>query len=322
MSPVRARLSRVLVMAIVSGVIGAGVGRAEAASNSGSKINAVMASFDPYAGADQRLIIGLLANDGRTLAFGQVNFAIGYAGTKERPLKQVTATQHIAAPYLPIPDGQPPSGDTSTSRLVRPSKSRGVYGGTVRFDKPGLWRVQIKGRNGSQPFSAQTVFEVAAAPQVTPIGEPAPRSTNPLPGAPGTALRAIDSRADGPSVPDPELHQISVADAIASGKPLLVVVSTPTYCVSQFCGPITDNIQKLARQYGDRMNFVHLEVWRSFRTQQFNDAAAEWVRRRDNKDANEPWVFVVDRSGTVVERFDNVATAQELQGAISSQLAS
>jgi hypothetical protein len=164
------------------------------------------------------------------------------------------------------------------------------------------------------------VFYVAAEPQVPAPGEPAPRTVNPLPGSSDVPLRAIDSRATADSVPDTDLHSITVADAIASGKPLMVVVSTPVYCVSRFCGPITDAIEQLARQYGAQMNFVHLEVWNNFEKKQVNDAAAQWVYRRDKSDANEPWVFVVDRNGFIASRFDNVATEQELQQAITTQL--
>jgi hypothetical protein len=34
-----------------------------------------------------------------------------------------------------------------------------------------------------------------------------------------------------------------VADAIAAGRPVMVVGSTPVFCVSRFCGPITDAVQ-------------------------------------------------------------------------------
>ncbi len=60
---------------------------------------------------------------------------------------------------------------------------------------------------------------------------------------------------------------MTVAASIASGKPTLLVVSTPTYCVSRFCGPITDMVQGLSKDYADRANFVHIEVWRNFESQ-------------------------------------------------------
>lgn len=308
-------------------LVGAGVlisvpttGIASVRTKAPPSVAAAVASFDPYVGQEQRFIVGIIGSDNRTLAFGEVEFHFGYAGTKEQPIKKVTLGDPIVATYRPIP-GSKPAATSGPSRLVAPSKSRGVYGvDNALFDKPGLWGVVVEGTNGTRKFSVDTVFEVAAQPQVTAPGQAAPRSANPLPGTPGVAPTAIDSRASKGTVPDPELHRISIADSIASAKPTMVVVSTPVYCVSQFCGPITDTIQALAKQYGDRMNFVHLEVWSDFQKRQVNDAAGEWIYRRDNGDANEPWVFVVDRTGVVVERFDNVATDQDLQRAIARQV--
>ena len=77
--------------------------------------------------------------------------------------------------------------------------------------------------------------------------------------------QAIDSRArGGEPIPDPELHTTSIADAIAAGHPALVVFSTPVYCVSRFCGPVTDLVAELAAEYGDRADFIHVEIYRDF----------------------------------------------------------
>jgi hypothetical protein len=96
----------------------------------------------------------------------------------------------------------------------------------------------------------------------------------------------------------------------------MVVVSTPTYCRSRFCGPVTDSVAELARRFGDRVAFVHLEVWEDFEAQKLNEAAAAWIAPPGAEDAREPWVFIVDGHGVVVERFDNVATDAELEAAV------
>ena len=96
------------------------------------------------------------------------------------------------------------------------------------------------------------------------------------------------------------------------------MVSTPVYCVSRFCGPITDEIDELAREYGDRVAFVHLEVWQDFEEQVVNPAAQEWIFPRDGSDAREPWVFVIGADGVVQARFDNVATDAELRAAVEA----
>ncbi len=102
----------------------------------------------------------------------------------------------------------------------------------------------------------------------------------------------------------------------------MVVISTPVYCQSRFCGPITDTVLRLARQYGDRMNFVHLEVWRDFNKREINRAAADWVFLDRKSDINEPWVYVLAGNGKVSQRFDNVASDDELDRAAQQVLAS
>ena len=42
-----------------------------------------------------------------------------------------------------------------------------------------------------------------------------------------------------------------------------------------------------------------------------NQAAADWLLRND--DLQEPWVFVIGADGTIVARFDNVVTRDELE---------
>lgn len=149
-------------------------------------------------------------------------------------------------------------------------------------------------------------------------GDAAPHTEHPVVGTAGVDPRSIDSRA-GPdvAVPDPELHTTTIAAALDAGRPLMVVVSTPTYCQSRFCGPITDSVSALAKRHGDVMDFVHLEMWKDFEKGELNEAAAAWVFPPGTDDAREPWVFVVGSDGRITHRFDNVASDAELAQAVA-----
>ncbi|MDE0805276.1 MAG: hypothetical protein OSA99_18385 [Acidimicrobiales bacterium] len=168
---------------------------------------------------------------------------------------------------------------------------------------------------------ATAAFEVGDVGHVPVVGDQAPRTDNLLPGASDAPVTAVDSRAeeDG-SVPDPELHDTTIESAISAGRPVMIVVSTPVYCVSRFCGPITDTVQDLAVEFGDDMAFVHLEVWRDFENNAINKAAAEWIWPDQTGDPGEPWVFVVDGSGKIAARWDNVVTDQNLDDAVQDVL--
>ena len=127
---------------------------------------------------------------------------------------------------------------------------------------------------------------------------------------------AVDSRADDDgTVPDPGLHQRTIEQAIDTGRPTILVVSTPVYCSSRFCGPITETVQAIAQRVGAGANFVHIEVWRNYEDSVLNAGAAEWIYPSEDVEPSEPWMFLIDGSGTVVERSDNVANDAELERA-------
>lgn len=287
----------------------------------GGELVAQVASYDLVAGRAQRVVVGLLTNDQELVGFGTVEFAFSYLGTREAPLDDPRPGPTATADYRLVP-GQPPATPTDEPVFVD-ADARGVYGADdITFPDAGLWQVEVTATVESEERSATAALEVLADSAIPAPGDEAPRSQNHLPGAEGVPPTAIDSRAeDDGTVPDPQLHDITVADAIASGRPVMVVVSTPVYCVSRFCGPITDTIAELAREQGDAMHFVHLEVWRDFEGRAINAAAADWIYPTREGDAAEPWVFVVGRDGRITHRFDNVATDPELRAAVEEVLA-
>lgn len=279
-------------------------------------INALFASYDVAVGRNPRVIVGLVGNDNRLVSFGTARFAFTYVGAEgsEAPSRPGPTAE---ATWIAIP-GQDIDAPGDRAQLVNPSQGTGVYAAyDVTFDEPGFWEVEITVDIGGQTKTATAAFEVEPDRQVLGPGDRAPATANPLPGSAGVDPKAIDSRADDAgNVPDSSLHGMTIADALASGRPTMVVVSTPVYCQSRFCGPITDAVEELASEYSDRVNFVHLEVWEDFEARRINPFAAEWIVPADGEGGNEPWVFLVGSDGVITERWDNVASEQELLAAL------
>lgn len=318
------RTVAVLLGALVLGACGGGGdGSSSAPTTTTAKAGeliAQVASYDLAAGRDQRVIIGLQTSgdDARLVSFGTARFAFAYLGTKQAPSTTPVPGPTVDARWIAVPGQQLPTTLPAEPRLAEPSDGIGVYAAEpVRFDRAGYWRAVVTVSLDGRERSAEATMAVNAKPVVVAPGDPAPRTENLLPGAPDAPAKAVDSRAeDGGSVPDPELHTLTVAQALATGRPTMVVISTPVFCVSRFCGPITDSVAALARVNAGRMNFVHIEVWRDFEKRQLNKAAAEWIYPPGAEDANEPWVFVIGRDGVVSRRFDNVASDTELADAV------
>ncbi|HEY9555181.1 MAG TPA: hypothetical protein VIR58_00520 [Acidimicrobiales bacterium] len=286
---------------------------------------AQVASYDLAAGTPQRFLVGLLATDNALVVGGEVTLDFWYLGSnsvagasqEDGELKQAD----VPAAFTAVAGGTaPPEGEGPRTR--QGDEGVGVYEATgVDFDEPGFWSVTVSGTVNGEPIDASAAFEVAPEHRIVTAGASAPRTANLLPGDPEAPVKAVDSRAeeDG-SVPDPELHQLTVADAVATGRPTMVVVSTPVFCVSRFCGPITDSVQELAATYGDRANFVHIEVWRDFEQNKLNRGAAEWIYPDEEANPSEPWVFLIDGEGTIAQRWDNVANAGDLEHALEGLL--
>ena len=94
--------------------------------------------------------------------------------------------------------------------------------------------------------------------------------------------------------------------------PALVVFSTPVYCVSQFCGPVTDLVEELAADYADRADFIHVEIYRDFEAQELNPAVIDWLVGPDGN-FREPWTFLIGADGTIIGSWDTVVTRGEIE---------
>jgi hypothetical protein len=289
-----------------------------ATSTATAGLAAIAGSYDLAAGDQQRFLLGLIGPDNESVAYGTVDIAFRYTGPAANPLPEPRPGPSATGRFLPLPGYDDDHDHTDEPALVSTGEALGVYAtDPVTFDAAGFWDATVTLTIDGDPVAATAAFEVLDTHEVPAVGDPAPRTANPILGDPDVAPEAIDSRATGTdAAPDEVLHRTRIVDALDAGRPLVVVVSTPTFCQSRFCGPVTDAVQQLADAYGDRAAFVHLEVWADFASRRLNPAAAEWIQPRGDSEGREPWVFVIDRTGTIRHRFDNVAGDTELRAAI------
>ena len=219
-----------------------------------------------------------------------------------------------SARFLPVP-GMEPAEDYDQPTPLEGVAGTGVYEAFVTFDQPGMWVLHVEAELADgTTASGSGRFEVLEEPAILDVGDEAPRTQNlTVADAGDVAPVAIDSRAQGDDaeVPDEHIHDTTIAEALEEGRPVVVLFSTPVYCVSRFCGPITNVFADMAQEYEDRAAFIHVEVWRSFEESQLNEAAAEWIV--DDSGGREPWTFLIDGDGTVLARWDNVLDAEALR---------
>ena len=311
----RTRLALVLLAAalLAASCSSSGDGATSGPDTSASAEDLVVqvASYDLAVGPPTRVIAGVLTNDQTLVGYGSVTMRFFYVGTGQPGREPQLSGPPVEAAFLPVAGAQLPSPPPSEPRLVEGSE-RGVYSARRGFDQAGFWRMEVTARIGGKDRRGTSHFQVLDRHLVPAPGDPALRTENLTVTSTDAPKAAIDSRAgtDG-EVPDPDLHRTTITQALDAKRPVVAVFATPVYCVSRFCGPVTDMVEELAKTHGDRASFVHVEIWRDFQANTLNKGAADWVFR--DGDLKEPWVFVVGADGRITARFDNVVSRGELE---------
>jgi hypothetical protein len=136
------------------------------------------------------------------------------------------------------------------------------------------------------------------------VGEAPPPTANKT--APATASASDLAAITSDPAPDPGLYALTVDEARTSGKPTVIVFATPAFCQTELCGPIVDEIKHVKAEWGDRVNFIHIEVYDAFDPLVVSPLMASWGL------STEPWVFVLDADGNVSARLEGNVTAAEL----------
>ena len=123
--------------------------------------------------------------------------------------------------------------------------------------------------------------------------------------------------------PDAGLYEISVSDAVGSGRPSVIVFATPAFCTSPTCGPQVDTVAELRAEHPEAANYIHVELYDNpdeiqgdLSRAELVPAADEWGFTQIPEWTNESWVFVLDGGGVIRQRFEGFATLRELEAAL------
>ncbi len=77
---------------------------------------------------------------------------------------------------------------------------------------------------------------------------------------------------------------------------------------------MVNTVKQVASQEREAANFIHIEVYKEFNPLTYADEMAEWHLQ------SEPWTFVLDEQGVVVDRFGGPLSANELTQALAPLL--
>lgn len=179
----------------------------------------------------------------------------------------------------------------------------GVYVGRATFDTAGAWGVEVNVTEpGFAPEAKRIVLTVLEKDPSPAVGTQAPLTKiSTLNNVNGDRTKICSALED-----DRELHRLSIGEAVTNGKPTVILFATPRFCHTQTCGPNLQVVQSIAQNYSDRVNFVHVEVYKNFDAFELADAMREWNLE------TEPWLVFVDVTGKIIKKYEGGITSKEI----------
>ncbi len=193
-----------------------------------------------------------------------------------------------------------------------------VYVGLADFPSAGQYDYLVKGTNSAGAAISGNAFVnvVSKGPELA-VGMTVPAVQQKVVTEPGVTLSMVDS-----GVPPDTWHDVTVAQALAAHKPMVLYFGEPGYCPSKTCGPTVAILKQLCTQYCTQFSFQHIEddippgpAFVQPNALPNNPAFLAFGLRSD------PWVFFVNAAGVVTDRFEGPITLDELQSAAQGTLA-
>ena len=268
---------------------------------------------------DATLVRSEVSPDGFQAILGTGDLAVGLnrvafvlvssKGFVTEPTVEVTSRFYAGSG----PDGE--AVETTEAVLKRwPYGNRGLHVADLSFDRAGEWGIDIAVEGtAAAAGSVRLLFDVADSTSAPAVGDAAVRSASKTLADVGGELEELTTG----SLQDAELYKSSIADAVSSGKPTVIVFASPAFCSNEVCGPQVDVLQRMKNAYRDKGHFIHVdfydnphEIQGDLGNSRLSPSVLEWGL------PSVEWTFVVDRSGVVAARFEGFATYEEVEEAL------
>ncbi len=187
--------------------------------------------------------------------------------------------------------------------------ARSVYVADLPFPKGGSYQVialaKLDGRVvSSSPFTAK-VGQSGGPPKV---GEAAPKVHTPTLGSVAGDAAQISTRV-------PAAKGLLTTDLfdVYGKKPVALLFATPALCQSRVCGPVVDVLEAArATDSSGKTAYIVNEIYKENRVDRGlrSQPAAYGL-------PTEPWLFVLNAQGKVVERIEGAFSVAELRAAVA-----
>jgi hypothetical protein len=198
----------------------------------------------------------------------------------------------------------------SQNAAVESSPIAQIYAAKVRFPRSGDYAVLAVTQQGSELVGAPAQVRVEPNRRIPDVGDRPPAVETATVASAAGNLAAIDTRRPFAR----ELHEVSFKDVLGR-KPVALLFATPQLCQSRVCGPVVDIALQMKQKYGDRVAFIHQEVYVD---NQVNKGLRPPLTAFGLQ--TEPWLFTVGADGRIAARLEGSFGVKEFEQAIQAAL--
>jgi hypothetical protein len=191
------------------------------------------------------------------------------------------------------------------STAADPDAAQVAYVAEIPLERPGPWTFGALTKEGDT-YTGSLLPTPGKVGEFNPpnAGEPAPRISTPT-SDDVADISEIDTRE-----PPDTMHDTDLAEVLGK-QPAVLLFATPALCQSRVCGPVVDAAEQVKREFGDRVAFIHQEVYVD---NDLNKGPRPQMKAYDLP--SEPWLFVIDRDGRVSTAIEGPFSVSELEDAV------
>ncbi|HEY3725984.1 MAG TPA: hypothetical protein VGL51_02345 [Solirubrobacteraceae bacterium] len=261
---------------------------------SSAQLGAATGTFTP---GTRRLAFGLNASSGQ---FIYAPTAMYIARTPGAPAK---------GPFLAPADPMTVAPQYRSKQNSGPGGIKAIYAAQLPIPHSGTYIVLALTRTANGLVGSPGEIAVSASSPIPDAGQRPPAVATDTPATVGRKLALLTTR-----LPPERMHAVSFKQVLGK-RPVALLFSTPQFCVSRVCGPVTDVTVALQHQFAGKIDFIHEEVY-------VDNQPSKGLRPqlRAFHLRTEPWLFVINRRGVIVARLEGAFGTAELSQALKAAL--
>jgi hypothetical protein len=220
-----------------------------------------------------------------------------------------TPSSPAEGPFLAPADPMPVPGPYRSEQYEGPGGLQAIYFTELPVPRSGVFDLLSLTRVGPRLIGATGEIAAALSTPIPDLGQRPPAiSTETLATAHGNVGLLTTRR------PPENMHAVSF-NQVLGRRPIALLFSTPELCTSRVCGPVTDIMVELQRQFGASVTFLHQEVYVDN-----NPAKGLRPQLRAFHLETEPWLFTINRLGIITARLEGAFGVVEARRAVEEAL--